>query len=257
MTPIVVDDPGIRVVSFRDYTPPARYQPITTPWTAVRVEEAPAPAGPFTAIDTITLDPVDRHPDRPGRRSLSTPYATLTEGWYRLVWVDDSGDEAVTDAVLDAPGLTSPTWAPSVQDVANLCPAYTRAPVDGDGEQAGAEQKTFTDDTDPTATEVQGLIAAAVDEVVSRVGVSIQRLEQFGTLARVAATWHAATSVEGEKIPEGATETTSAYAWKSTSYVACLNELIAQARGSAVRLSRVGAPSWRWREPEWDHQYRG
>jgi hypothetical protein len=128
-----------------------------------------------------------------------------------------------------------PDWAPTVQDIADLSPAYTRHAVDAVGAQAGAPQKVFDDSTDPTATDVQAVIYAVVREVTSRVGMSPRRLAKFGDLARQTVIWGAAAEVEAEKQPQTAAETVGAYAWKQASYVSCLKELTLQARTPLVR----------------------
>ena len=217
------------VVTFKDYQPSARYPPAEGAWVTARIEEASDPAGDWTAIDTITLDPVDPHPKHPRPRDFTTENATLLEGWYRIVWVDALDGEQATSPVQNVDAATVPTWPPSVQDVADLSPAYTRHPVDGTGEQSGAEQNIFDDTTDPTSSQVQALIDAAVREVMGRCGVGVARLELFGELARQTAAWHAAANIEAEKQPEGAVETSGAYQWKQASYVACLTSLVKQA----------------------------
>jgi hypothetical protein len=131
--------------------------------------------------------------------------------------------------------VTLADWTPTVQDVADLCPAYTRPPVDGDGNGAGAQGRTFDDTTNPTAGVVEALIAAAVDEVAGRVGVEVPAT--CHDLARRTAAWHAAAAIEAERAPEAIEEAGSAYRWKQSSYAACLAELTRQARSGAVRLA--------------------
>lgn len=80
-----------QVVSFTDYTPAARYDGIA--WTTVIVEEAETAVGPWTTIDTITLDPVDADPTTPQARSLTTDSASDTlDLWYRLTFADINDD---------------------------------------------------------------------------------------------------------------------------------------------------------------------
>jgi hypothetical protein len=80
-----------QVVSFTGYTPAARFDAI--PWTQVQVEEGPTSSGPWTLIDTLTLDPVDADPTDPQSRDLTTVNASDTAGlWYRLIFVDDNSD---------------------------------------------------------------------------------------------------------------------------------------------------------------------
>lgn len=85
------------VVTFADYTPVARFD--TRPWTLIRVDEAALRDGPWTTIDTIVIDPVDADPAQPAARSFTTELATLERGWYRVAFVDATGDMAVTEPV--------------------------------------------------------------------------------------------------------------------------------------------------------------
>lgn len=220
-------------IVFEDYKPPSRYPPLLTPWTVAEIQEADSEDGPWTTIDSITLDPVDSQPTRPQTRNFVTTKATLDEGWYRIVWKDEEGNTQPTFARLNTANVTQPTWLPSVQDVADRCPVYTRTVI----EQGGQAVKTFTADTKPTDVEVQRLIASGANEVIGRCGVRVARLEQFPALAKSAVAWHAAASIEADKMPQGVDDTTSAFQWKQASYVATLNELITQVRGGAVRLA--------------------
>lgn len=91
------------VVTFRDLVPPARFdEPIPLPWTEARIEEATAASGAtWTTIETITLDPVDADPTDPQARNLTTEAASDTSGlWYRVVFVDADGDEALPTSPL-------------------------------------------------------------------------------------------------------------------------------------------------------------
>lgn len=85
------------IVSLTDYIPEARYDGL--PWTHARIEEAAAAGGPWTAIDTKTLAPVDADPSAPLTRSFTTTLATLYAGWYRIVWTDAALQESATPPV--------------------------------------------------------------------------------------------------------------------------------------------------------------
>lgn len=72
------------------FAPPAREDGI--PFTTALIQEAASEAGPFTTIETITLDPVDTNPAAPTSRDFTTGLATLDPaGWYRIQWQDVSG----------------------------------------------------------------------------------------------------------------------------------------------------------------------
>jgi hypothetical protein len=121
------------VVSFTDYRPVARYPPITTPWTQARIDEATADTGPWTTIDTITLSPVDSDPTAPQARSFSTPNATLTSGWYRVVFLDAASNEDITSPVAHnspsgAPYFTSAELRARYPEVANTT-SYPEATI--------------------------------------------------------------------------------------------------------------------------------
>lgn len=80
------------VVTFVDYTPTPRFD--GNPWTSVRIQEAALATGTWTTIETVTLSPVDADPENPVSRSFTTELASDTlELWYRLVFVDATGDE--------------------------------------------------------------------------------------------------------------------------------------------------------------------
>lgn len=84
------------VLTFVDYTPTPRFD--GNAWATVRVQESDlttlSDATVWTTIETFTLDPVDADPENPIARSFTTELASDTlELWYRLVFVDATGDE--------------------------------------------------------------------------------------------------------------------------------------------------------------------
>lgn len=89
-----------QVITFEDFRPSPRYD--ATPWTNVRIEEssdydsaAPDDAT-WATIDTVALSPVDADPADPAARDITTESADDAAGlWYRLTFVDGSGDEAL------------------------------------------------------------------------------------------------------------------------------------------------------------------
>src|SRR3972149_4727392 len=96
-----------QVITFRDYVPARRFD--GNPWTDVRLEEGVAAIGPWAAIETIAISPLDTDPEFPASRSFTTENASDTLAlWYRLVFVDGTGDEEQpTLAVQNLPGATS------------------------------------------------------------------------------------------------------------------------------------------------------
>jgi hypothetical protein len=140
-------------ITLTNYRPAPRYPPVTDPWTTARIEEAATADGPWTAIDTITLDPVDTDPTSPQARNLTTELATLTNGWYRVIFADATGDE-------DIPGLAvrrGPTLRPTLADVGAILRARTTV--------MGTEVGTFDETTRPKAGEVDELIDMSVAEL--------------------------------------------------------------------------------------------
>lgn len=80
------------VVTLTGYRPSPRFDSL--PWTEADVEEATLSTGPWAAIETFTLSPVDSDPSLPASRNFTTENASDTEGlWYRVVFRDASGDE--------------------------------------------------------------------------------------------------------------------------------------------------------------------
>jgi hypothetical protein len=215
---LTADLTGPYAHSFEGYTPSKRFG--ATPWTNVLVQEAPLRTGPWVQYAHGTLTPADTNPAAPAARSFTAPGATLASAWNRVVFTDAAGNQEPF-----RPVFVGTTWRPTVQDIADLSPAYTN--------QAGA----FDQDTTPDASQVEAFIRIAMTEVAGRAGVSAERLEQVSELALAAAMWHAAASVEAQKSPEGTDRSEAGYSWKQSSYVACLNELLTQARRAPLRLT--------------------
>lgn len=102
------------VITFEQYEPPDRFD--GQPWTQVRIEQAATQSGAFTAIDTQALAPLDANPAAPQARSFTTTQATLAPGWYRVVFLDASGNpSAPSDPLEFAPSPLDNR--PSLRDV--------------------------------------------------------------------------------------------------------------------------------------------
>jgi hypothetical protein len=169
--------------------------------------------------------------------------APLEPGLYVTRW-DYGGTVAAEGLRVDpAPALPPGPypWAPSVEEVAEVTPAYTRGGFDDDRESAGAEQETsggvptFTDDTVPNRTHVAGLILAACEEVAGRVGVTIP-LAQYG-LARITAKWHVAAAIAAAKQPAGTDDASGEYRGHILNFRNSLDALIALSRTGYTRLA--------------------
>lgn len=138
--------------SLIDYTPSPRYG-TSDPWTQARIEQSASRSGPFTEIETQTLDPAYTDPESPPSYDFTTELVTIYPGWLRVVFLDADGTQEPTEPVFVGSAIR-----PTVADVANLMP--DRTTVEGGG-TAG----TFTADTDPTATQVDALIDLVLDSV--------------------------------------------------------------------------------------------
>lgn len=169
------------------------------------------------------------------------PLDTVTA--FEVVWTN--GETVVTEALLITGSplpAGAPSWSPTVEDVAKVSTAYTRGGFDDDGQWAGSEQTTtpdqlptFTDQTSPTRTHVEGLILSACEEVQGRVGVSLAL--KFHGLARATAKWHVAAGIAATKIPAGTDDASGEYRSHISNFRACLDELVLLARMGSTRLA--------------------
>lgn len=155
------------VVSFVDYTPPPRFD-VADPWTAAKVYEAAAEAGPYTLIDTVAVTSMvpatlDTDPKVPATRSFTTQLGTLEAGWYYVQWRDASGDQASPTQ----PRQNGGGVQPSVDEVAQFLrtrtvgQSTTTVGLGLGGDQPG----DFSGDTRPTDVEVAQMIQIATDRV--------------------------------------------------------------------------------------------
>lgn len=198
------------VVSFTAYTPPPRYD--AQSWTQARVEEAAVATGPWTSIDTKSLV-ADVDPANPDQRSFTTELATLTDGWYRVTWLDAQGDaSAPTEPVHNIAGGGA---VPTVDETAALLQERTWA--------NGVQQGTFSADTTPTADQAQRLIDLAVDDVLIAFGGTIPA--GYERRARMLATLRAATLIENSFFRRDVESGTSPYTQYQAMYLADLERL--------------------------------
>ncbi len=118
------------VVTFTGYRPSIREDEI--PWTGARIEEGVSDAGPWVLLETVTLAPVDADPSNPSFRSFTTELGTGPNLWYRIVFVDGTGDQdAPTEPVQnvgDGVGAEGPCdqWITGL-DVTGCCADATDA----------------------------------------------------------------------------------------------------------------------------------
>jgi hypothetical protein len=85
------------VVTLANFSPGIRLD--GKPWTQAIIEEGALERGPFAAIDTQALSPLDTDPTKPQARSFTTTKATRESGWYRIKFQDGEGNSQVSGAV--------------------------------------------------------------------------------------------------------------------------------------------------------------
>lgn len=82
-----------QVITLEGFRPSPRYDELA--WTEAQLEEGTTVSGPWTLLETFTLDPVDADPTQPATRNFTTELASDTVGlWYRVTFLDATGDEA-------------------------------------------------------------------------------------------------------------------------------------------------------------------
>lgn len=207
--------PGANVVSLIGYVPPPRYPPADQPWTKVRIDESADGDDPWMVIEpAFTLDPPADDPAAPPDYNFTTASATLPNGWYRVVWIDDAGHERATGAIHNGEA-TDAQIRPTLDEVANLVAPYTTS--------MGNELGTFTADTRPTATEVNALIDVAVSDLRSRVDAPIpdDRAEE----ARHLVALQTATLIQTSRFAENLDTDRSAYNQYSQMYLQAVEAL--------------------------------
>lgn len=124
-----------------------------------------------------------------------------------------------------------PDWAPTVDDIAKIVPAYTVGGFDDDSPSAGSQQGAYTETTEPTEAEVEALIAIACQEVEGRVGLPIGNggpgtPERNWKLARAAATWHVAMDISSGKQPAGTDDAGGEFRGYQNNFIAAMRELV-------------------------------
>lgn len=155
----------MRIVSLEDFTPGERFDGL--PWTLARFEEAASSAGAFTALETINLATgpgvspagLDSDPTEPASRGFTTALATLSEGYYRIVFIDAAGHEQEVGPVFSDSRVQAYTSVQAVRRV--LSP-------DGDrdaklGTAAWLSDNEIEEAIEDAATEINGRLAPRYD----------------------------------------------------------------------------------------------
>lgn len=228
-------------VTLTNYVPPPRYDGVV--YNRVRIEEATLEAGPWTVIDTQALSPLDTDASDPVSREITTTKAAIEQGFYRVRWLDAANNETPPSAGVQH--LVAGGSRPSVAEVANLLRARTKV-------LGGKELGTFTEDSRPSADEVDGLIDDALDDVLGKV----QRPEVPGSAyerrVRGAVKLYAAILVETSYFPEQVKSGQSAVTTYENLYKSRIRALIAEGEtgtpqgegGEGVGSSSPGDAAW-------------
>jgi hypothetical protein len=104
----------VEVLSLTGYRPSPRFDDVA--WTEARIEQALLEDGPWTALDTITLDPVDADPTDPAERNFTVEYEVADGEWFRVVFLDDDANEQPTEPVSTAGPVTVYTTLASARE---------------------------------------------------------------------------------------------------------------------------------------------
>lgn len=101
-----------QVLTLTGLTPPARFDDLA--WTGARLEQADTETGSYTLLETFTLDPVDDDPEQPDTRNFTSELATVAK-WYRIVWVDEDGDQSPPEPPVEFTGETVTAYATAAE----------------------------------------------------------------------------------------------------------------------------------------------
>lgn len=190
----------MKVITFTGVTPIPRYD--GDPWTQVAIDEGTTPDGPWAQLEVQNLSPVDADPRFPQSRDITTDLATLANGWYRLRFIDSSGDEESATQPIQNLEKGEALYTPTVGQIGALLRTRT---VDTSGNELG----TFTNATRPTALQVDQLARAAASTLSTYIGneIPVDLLSDASDLAAI----RAAMLIELGYFPEQVTSGRSPY----------------------------------------------
>jgi hypothetical protein len=120
------------IVSLEGFIPPPRFDDPPDPWVTAIIQESESSSGPWVDIATISITP-DNDPANPQPRSFTTESGTLPGGFYRVTFVDGSGDPSQP---------SDPVWAGT--EAPTTLPTLTYAQI-SDLEVYAPETATLTD----------------------------------------------------------------------------------------------------------------
>jgi hypothetical protein len=196
------------ILSLGNWRPPARYPPLTDPWTAVEIHQAPALDGTYTLLQTITFADPDTDPTDPKIRNFSVT-GVIVGAWLKIRWKDAAANTTSFSDPQKAPeGLpvTGATFVPTVVQVAALIiyrtvgSASPGVGLGGDGGETG----TFSTTTRPTAAQVTTLAAIAAQDLAADLAVDVPA--DFVEAARRVAAVRCALLIESSFYPESGSE---------------------------------------------------
>ena len=101
------------LISLTDYRPMPRYD--NKSWSGARIEGAVAEEGPWNAIDTIGFPEPDPNPAEPMERNFTVRLTDEDITWLRVVFVDEDGEQDVTNPVPTVPVIAE---LATIRDVA-------------------------------------------------------------------------------------------------------------------------------------------
>lgn len=105
------------VVSLEDYRPPPRYD--GNPWTSARIEESATSDGTWTNLGTSAFGTTDPDPTNPAYRNFTIENGTAADYWYRLTFLDATGDESLPTTPVQNTASERPIYA-TVEELASL-----------------------------------------------------------------------------------------------------------------------------------------
>src|SRR5262245_1252659 len=179
------------VVTLIDFTPLPRYD--NKKWTQAEIYESSTSTGPWTLLETKTIAD---YPDatNPPTLSFTTELATLASGWYKIRFLDATGDQAIETTPVQNALVTLDAWAPTPDEVAALMRARTK-------DSSGVEKGHWTSKTRPTLNEVMQIIKGASDDVADRFG-DVSALPTIWDLLSEGIKFEAAMQIELSYFPE-------------------------------------------------------
>lgn len=227
------------VITFRGYRPSPRFDAVK--WTTALIEQSAVTAGTGEPVSFVQIDskPITDYPDPtdPPTLDFTTQLATELPGWYRIVFRDSFASTQATAPVL----FTSESYRPSLRDVGTYILNRT---ADSNNNYLG----TFTDDTTPTADEVEAIIFKSEQRILQKLDVDpnepIPTESQRAVADAVAL--HSAMLVELTKFSEQIQTNRSPYQYLKTLWDELWPDLVKDVRGETPGTGTGGGSLSVW-----------